>query len=254
RDGFHQTAMPDIAREAGVSVGAPYRYFASKEELILELAGDAFTAIFEPMVATPEPTGIANPAAGAPEPSGIADLVAGAIGASPDDLVAGVPEPTGVVDLVAGAPERSGVADLVAGVPEPTGVADLVAGVPEPSGVADVVAGATEPTSVADLVARAIEASPGDELLRCAVQAWSELLINDAVRERAIAGFEDVRLRLAAVLRRGQDAGTVPLALDPERGARVIMALLHGFLLQRVAFGLDDVAGFVSDVRALLGG
>jgi AcrR family transcriptional regulator len=162
RDGFHQTAMPDIAREAGLSVGAPYRYFASKDELILELAGDAFTAIFEPMVAAPEPAGIG------------------------------------------------------------------------------------------DLVADAIEASPGEELLRCAVQAWSELLINDAVRERAVAGFESVRLRLADVLRRGQDAGTVPLALDPGRGARVIMALLHGFLLQRVAFGLDDVAGFVADVRAVL--
>src|ERR1700742_4696234 len=91
RDGFHQTAMPDIAREAGVSVGAPYRYFASKEELILELAGDTFTAIFEPIVSA----------------------------------------------------ERG---------------------------------------SVAALVADAINHSPGEELLRCAVQAWSELLINDAVR------------------------------------------------------------------------
>ena len=162
RDGFHQTAMPDIAREAGLSVGAPYRYFASKDALILELAGDAFTAIFEPIVAAPEPAGLG------------------------------------------------------------------------------------------DLIAEAIEASPGGELLRCAVQAWSELLINDAVRERAVAGFESVRLRLADVLRRGQDAGTVPLAIDPGRGARVIMALLHGFLLQRVAFGLDDVAGFVADVRAVL--
>ena len=164
RDGFHQTAMPDIAREAGVSVGAPYRYFASKEELILELAGDAFTAIFDPIVASAEPAGIA------------------------------------------------------------------------------------------DLVADAISATPSEELLRCAVQAWSELLINDAVRERAVAGFDDVRLRLAEVLRHGQTKGTVPADLDPERGARVIMALLHGFLLQRVAFDLDDVAGFVRAVRALVGG
>ena len=41
RDGFHQTSMPDIAAEAGVSAGAPYRYFASKEEIILAIAGDA---------------------------------------------------------------------------------------------------------------------------------------------------------------------------------------------------------------------
>jgi AcrR family transcriptional regulator len=32
--GFHQTTMADIAREAGVSPGAIYRYFASKEDII----------------------------------------------------------------------------------------------------------------------------------------------------------------------------------------------------------------------------
>jgi hypothetical protein len=30
------------------------------------------------------------------------------------------------------------------------------------------------------------------------------------------------------------------------------MALLHGFVLQRTAFGLDDPAGFANDVRAVL--
>ena len=42
RDGFHQTSMPDIAREAGMSAGAFYRYFPSKEDVILEIAGQAF--------------------------------------------------------------------------------------------------------------------------------------------------------------------------------------------------------------------
>jgi hypothetical protein len=31
-----------------------------------------------------------------------------------------------------------------------------------------------------------------------------------------------------------------------------VMALLHGFVLQRVAFGLDDIEGFAQDVRAIL--
>jgi hypothetical protein len=35
-------------------------------------------------------------------------------------------------------------------------------------------------------------------------------------------------------------------------GTRVVMALLHGFVLQRVAFGLDDTKGFTQDVRAAL--
>ena len=34
RQGFHQTTMQDICREAELSPGAVYRYFASKEEII----------------------------------------------------------------------------------------------------------------------------------------------------------------------------------------------------------------------------
>ena len=34
RQGFHQTTMQDICREAGLSPGAVYRYFGSKEEII----------------------------------------------------------------------------------------------------------------------------------------------------------------------------------------------------------------------------
>jgi AcrR family transcriptional regulator len=34
RQGFHQTTMQDICREAGLSPGAVYRYFASKEDII----------------------------------------------------------------------------------------------------------------------------------------------------------------------------------------------------------------------------
>ncbi|MFJ8818725.1 TetR/AcrR family transcriptional regulator [Amycolatopsis thermoflava] len=178
RDGFHQTSMPAIAKEAGVSVGAPYRYFASKEEIILELAGDAFHAIFEP-----------------------------------------------VVRLVDSA-EVPAVADLV-------------------SASINRVRGDTHLDAAGQPV-------PVDELLRCAVQAWSELLVHDVLRQRAVEGFEDVRQRMAEVLRRGQAAGTVPIDLDPERGARVVMALLHGFVLQRVAFGLHDAEGFIQDARAVL--
>jgi AcrR family transcriptional regulator len=177
-DGFHQTSMPDIAKEAGVSVGAPYRYFSSKEEIILELAGDAFRAIFEPVVRLVE---------GAEVPT-VADLVSASIGRVSSDTT---------VDA--------------AGQPVPV-----------------------------------------DELLRCAVQAWSELLAHDILRKRAVEGFEDVRQRMAEVLRRSQAAGTVPIELDPERGSRVVMALLHGFVLQRVAFGLDDTEGFIQDARVAL--
>ncbi len=180
RDGFHQTSMPDIAAAAGVSAGAPYRYFASKEEIILAIAGDAFRLIFEPV----------------------------------ERLAAG-----------------SGV----------TSVADLVAASLE----------ALSAETVTDAAGRAV---PVEELLRCAVQTWSELLRNDAVRARAVEGFESVRRGIAEALRRGQAAGTVPPAVRPEHGARVVMGLLHGFLLQRVAFDLTDTSGFTDDLRMLLEG
>lgn len=180
RDGFHQTSMPDIAAEAGVSAGAPYRYFAGKEEIILAIAGDAFRLIFTP------------------------------------------------------------VQHLAAASDAPT--------------VADLVAAAFQALSADVVIDAAGQEVPVEELLRCAVQTWSELLRNDAMRDHASEGFEAVRRSIADALRRGQAAGAVPAHADPERGARLVMGLLHGILLQRVAFGLTDPAGFDSDIRTLFEG
>ncbi|MFE9808487.1 TetR/AcrR family transcriptional regulator [Streptomyces sp. NPDC005227] len=180
RDGFHQTSMPDIAAEAGVSPGASYRYFAGKEEIVVEIAGQAFRAMFAPVEAL---------------------------------LAEG--RPLSVSDLVASA--------------------------------VDAVGGET----VRDEAGHEV---PVGELLRCGVQAWGELLRNEGLRQHAQDGFDQVRARMAVALRGGQAAGTVPAGLDPDRGTRVVMALLHGFVLQRTAFGLTDTAGFVEDVRGFLGG
>jgi AcrR family transcriptional regulator len=38
RNGFHATSMQDVISEAGLSVGAFYRYFRSKEELVTAIA------------------------------------------------------------------------------------------------------------------------------------------------------------------------------------------------------------------------
>jgi TetR/AcrR family transcriptional regulator, transcriptional repressor of aconitase len=38
RDGFHQTSMQDLVCEAGMSSGAVYRYFASKDAMIVAIA------------------------------------------------------------------------------------------------------------------------------------------------------------------------------------------------------------------------
>lgn len=180
RDGFHHTSMPEIAAEAGVSTGAPYRYFASKEEIILAIAGDAFRLVFDPVV------------------------------------------------QVAAASDAPRVADLVA--------ASLQA-----------LSAETVTDAAGDTV-------PVQELLRCAVQTWSEMLRNDTVRSRALEGFESMRRAIADALRRGQAAGAVPATMEPERGARMVMGLLHGFLLQRAAFDLTDTATFSQDIRILIEG
>jgi AcrR family transcriptional regulator len=41
RKGFHGTSMQDVLREADLSAGAVYRYFRSKEEIIVTIATDA---------------------------------------------------------------------------------------------------------------------------------------------------------------------------------------------------------------------
>lgn len=178
RDGFHQTSMPDIAAEAGVSQGAPYRYFASKDEIILAIAGDAFQLIFDP------------------------------------------------VRRLAAVADSASVADLTA---------------------AALDALSTE--TVRDATGREV---PVVELLRCAVQTWSEMLRNEAVRSPAVEGFTAVRHSIAAAIERGQAAGAVPSSVRPDHAARVVMGLLHGFLLQRAAFGLTDTAQYGADLRALL--
>lgn len=45
RDGFHQTSMQDIQREAGLSAGAIYLYFKGKNELISGIAIDILDTI-----------------------------------------------------------------------------------------------------------------------------------------------------------------------------------------------------------------
>jgi AcrR family transcriptional regulator len=178
RDGFHQTSMPDIAAEAGISAGAPYRYFASKDEIILAITADAFRLVFAPM------------------------------------------------ELLAAATDAPLVADLVTASLEVVGT-----------------------DTVTDAAGHTV---PVDELLRCVVQTWSELLRNDAVHTRAAEGFDGTRRTLAGALRRGREAGTVPVTVDPNNVARVLIALLHGLLLQRAAFGLVDTTALHNDIRTLL--
>jgi AcrR family transcriptional regulator len=59
RNGFHQTSMQDVIKEAGLSVGAFYRYFNSKAELIRAIAeekvGSIITTLEQLLAQDPPP-------------------------------------------------------------------------------------------------------------------------------------------------------------------------------------------------------
>ncbi len=44
REGFHRATMQDVVRESGLSPGALYRYFASKEEIVAAIAAERHAA------------------------------------------------------------------------------------------------------------------------------------------------------------------------------------------------------------------
>jgi AcrR family transcriptional regulator len=51
REGFHGTSMSDVITEAGLSAGAVYLYFRSKDEIIVAVAGGVFAGIEERLLA-----------------------------------------------------------------------------------------------------------------------------------------------------------------------------------------------------------
>lgn len=99
---------------------------------------------------------------------------------------------------------------------------------------------------VVALHALVVGEEPGD--LRRAVEQG----LRDVDRgERVdLAGFEHGPERLV----RASGVVPVPVTLNADHGARVVMGLLHGLVLQRIAFGLNDPALMTGDIRILMGG
>jgi TetR/AcrR family transcriptional regulator, transcriptional repressor of aconitase len=59
-NGFHATSMQDVLKEAGLSAGAVYRYFRSKEEIVAAVAAETLESVRESyatvVAADPPPT------------------------------------------------------------------------------------------------------------------------------------------------------------------------------------------------------
>ncbi|GAB2518938.1 TetR/AcrR family transcriptional regulator [Paramicrobacterium agarici] len=116
----------------------------------------------------------------------------------------------------------------------------------------------SEAITIGDLLTAAVQSHPptgsadstddrvaSEELLRCGIAAWAELLHNTDLHEHAVTGFNRITGDIARALHGTQDA-------DGEANARVIVALLHGFMIQRVAFGLTDLESLDHNIRAAM--
>lgn len=63
RNGFHQTSMDDLLAEAGLSAGAFYRYFRSKDEIIAAIAEESLASLrsaVDAVVREPSPPSLAG--------------------------------------------------------------------------------------------------------------------------------------------------------------------------------------------------
>ncbi len=167
-NGFQATGMADVIAASGLSAGAVYRYFRSKDELI----------------------------------AAIVERVVGEAAARFEVLLRQEP-------------------------------------VPDPA-----TAVATAVRMVADVAGR----GPVD-LTRVAVQAWGEALRNPEVHAVVDRTYRTIRGFFVEVVRRGQQAGTIPADADPlHLGATMLSAVL-GFLLQRLLLGDLDPAAYAAALR-----
>ena len=170
RNGFHNTSMQDVLREANLSAGAVYRYFSSKEEIIAAIATGA-----------------------------MADI-SGAFEAVTQD---------------------------------------------DPPPLRDVV----------EHVLRRAEALDDEQsLARLILQVWSEALRSPALGDLLSSGIRRVLKSVVSLVEVYQERGVIDPAASPEAVARVLIAVLPGYLVQRAILGDATADLFVAGLDALLPG
>ncbi len=166
REGFHRASMQDVIDEAGLSPGAVYRYFRSKDEIIAAIALRSM----------------------------------------------GMIEATVRESLETHRPLTEVVAEL--------------------------------PRAFSTL-------DHAEESMRLAVQAWGESLRNPALAATMQSALNQVREALQQRITQGQIDGEVDPAVNPDHAARILLALVQGFLLQHTwepTLDADDYGRAASDV------
>jgi AcrR family transcriptional regulator len=174
QQGFHSTSMAEIIAASGMSAGAVYGYFTSKEELIAAVAEGVLQDADEVF----------------------ADLLAN--GATPTPLEA----VKAVIDTVV------------------------------------------------------LKASRGDsaqpDLTPIALHVWAEAQTSPSIRARAESVYQRQQAHFAEVARRWKAAGHLPSDADPVHVGSALLALVQGFLVQRLLIPDQQAASYLDGVNALL--
>ena len=89
------------------------------------------------------------------------------------------------------------------------------------------------------------------ELARLIIQVWTEAMRDEALSEVVRGGLRRLHVLLEAELTERQSRGELPADADPGACARVILATLQGFILQRAAFRMDEPELFASGLSVM---
>jgi AcrR family transcriptional regulator len=96
---------------------------------------------------------------------------------------------------------------------------------------------ARDPAAALVAVAEAFVAeylSVGEQSRRIALETWSESLRNPAILRAVHQGLHGPRRQIVQLIERGKTLGLFSADIDPDMAARTMIALLHGFVLQRL--------------------
>jgi TetR/AcrR family transcriptional regulator, transcriptional repressor of aconitase len=88
---------------------------------------------------------------------------------------------------------------------------------------------------------------------RVTIQLWGEALRDERVMRVVRSGLDEPIEIIAALLRRGQQDGSVPAGIDPHSAARVCAAIFQGLVLQQAWDPRLDIDGYIEAVIALIG-
>jgi AcrR family transcriptional regulator len=126
---------------------------------------------------------------------------------------------------------------------------------------AAVLEGARTATGAADVLRDLAHVSLGrlsdpeeQRWRRVTVQLWGEALRDERVMQIVRSGVDEPIEIIAALLRRGQQDGSVPAGIDPRSAARVCAAIFQGLVLQQACDPGLDIDSYIDTVISLIAG